>query len=141
MNPHWIAAGFVALLTTLVHVFLGGDDVVVPMLQGIFDEEAKAVLYVVWHMCSGLLGLTALALLHAGIRGGSDKLALTRFLALQYVMFSALFLWWGPARFGVVGLWRLPQWVLLLPIAWLCYRGGEQVGQRSGNTSLNAASV
>ena len=71
----------IAAITTLIHLQLGGQDVVAPMLQGSFDETAKITMYAVWHMVSVVLGSSAVTLLIAGLEGGHGRLPLLRLLA------------------------------------------------------------
>lgn len=123
MNGSWIVASVIAAITTFIHLRLGGEDVVALMLQGGFDEVAKTTMHAVWHMVSVALGSSALALFVAGLQGGHGRLALMRLLAWQYALFGALCLWLGAQRFGWLGVWLLPQWVLLWPIALVIWWG------------------
>lgn len=123
MNGSWIMAAALAALTTFVHLQFGGEDVIVPLLQGSVDEVAKITLHAVWHMVSVVLGSSALALLMAGFEGGASRLSLMRWLAWQHALFGALCVGLGAQRFGWLGVWLLPQWVLLWPIALLIWWG------------------
>ncbi|MBZ9593810.1 hypothetical protein NRK68_02150 [Streptomyces yangpuensis] len=124
MNGWLLAAGITAFGVAAVHIAAGHRDVVRPLLSGGLADEPKRVLHAVWHMVSVDLVLSAAVLVHLALTG---DLPVTRplgwFVAAHFLAYSAVFLvitlsvgWRKP-------LLRLPQWILLLPVAVLAVAG------------------
>lgn len=124
MNSWFLAAGITAVGVAAVHVIAGRRDVVRPLLSSGLADEPKRVLHAVWHMVSVDLGLSGLALLHLSQRDGTPGTGLLAwFVAAHFIAYAAAFLvitlsvgWPRP-------LLRLPQWILLLPVAVLTAAG------------------
>ncbi|MFZ3492479.1 hypothetical protein ACODT5_04420 [Streptomyces sp. 5.8] len=124
MNSWFLAAGITAVGVAAVHVIAGRRDVVRPLLSSGLADEPKRVLHAVWHMVSIDLGLSGLALLYLSLRDGTPGTGLLAwFVAAHFVAYAAAFLvitlsvgWPRP-------LLRLPQWILLLPVAVLTAAG------------------
>ncbi len=120
MKRSLVFAGCLAALTAAIHVFAGGADVAAPLLASSLAGEAKLTLYAVWHMASVALALSAGALWLGSLPGHAPA---ARYLVL---FVSALWCAFGLVFIGVVvlqpegGWWfRLPQWLLLLPVGLL----------------------
>lgn len=124
MNGWLLAAGITALGVTAVHVVAGHRDVVRPLLTCGLADEPKRVLHAVWHMVSCDLALSGVALLYLSWSEGTRGAGLVAwFVAAHFIAYAAVFLavtlsvgWSGP-------LLRLPQWILLLPVAVLAAAG------------------
>lgn len=124
MNSWFLAAGITAVGVAAVHVVAGGRDVVRPLLSCGLADEPKRVLHAVWHMVSVDLVLSGLALLYLSQEDGTPGARLVAwFVAAHFVAYAATFLvitlsvgWPRP-------LLRLPQWILLLPVAILAAAG------------------
>ncbi|WP_435971983.1 hypothetical protein [Streptomyces sp. Qhu_M48] len=124
MNGWLLAAGITALGVAAVHIVGGHRDVVRPLLSCGLADEPKRVLHAVWHMVSGDLVLSGLALLWLSLAEGTSGAGLVAwFVAAHFVAYAAVFLvvtlsvgWPRP-------LLRLPQWILLLPVAVLAAAG------------------
>ncbi|MEU2154754.1 hypothetical protein ABZ532_06990 [Streptomyces sp. NPDC019396] len=124
MNGWLLAAGTTALGVAAVHIVAGHRDVVRPLLSCGLAEEPKRVLHAVWHMVSGDLLLSGLALLYLSLTDGTPGTGLVAwFVAAHFIAYAAAFLvvtltvgWPRP-------LLRLPQWILLLPVAVLAAAG------------------
>ncbi|MET9852517.1 hypothetical protein ABZY57_06140 [Streptomyces sp. NPDC006450] len=124
MNNWFLAAGITAVGVAAVHVIGGGRDVVRPLLASGLADEPKRVLHAVWHMVSVDLALSGLALLYLSQADGTPGTGLVAwFVAAHFVAYAAAFLvvtlsvgWPRP-------LLRLPQWILLLPVAMLAAAG------------------
>ncbi|MFH9727869.1 hypothetical protein ACH4M4_33630 [Streptomyces sp. NPDC017254] len=124
MNGWLLAAGITALGVAAVHVVGGHRDVVRPLLSCGLADEPKRVLHAVWHMVSADLVLSGLALLCLSVADGTSGAGLVAwFVAAHFVAYAAAFLvvtlcvgWHRP-------LLRLPQWILLLPVAVLAAAG------------------
>ncbi|MFD0151194.1 hypothetical protein ACWGQ4_15925 [Streptomyces sp. NPDC055721] len=124
MNGWYLAAGITAVGVAAVHIVGGRRDVVRPLLSCGLADEPKRVLHAVWHMVSIDLVLSGLALLYLSPMDGTSGTGLVAwFVAAHFIAYAAAFLvvtlsvgWPRP-------LLRLPQWILLLPVAALAAAG------------------
>lgn len=124
MNGWLLAAGITALGVAAVHIVGGHRDVVRPLLSCGLADEPKRVLHAVWHMVSVDLALSGLVLLYLSLTDGTPGTVLVAwFVAAHFTAYAAAFLvvtlsvgWPRP-------LLRLPQWILLLPVAVLAAAG------------------
>ncbi|GAA2494612.1 hypothetical protein [Streptomyces gobitricini] len=123
MNAWFLAAGATAGAVAAIHAVAGGRDVVRPLLAGDLPDEPRRVLYAVWHMVTADLVLAAAVLLWLalGNRPGGDTIAWI--LAAHFVAYSGVFLTVSLAAGWSRPLARLPQWMLLLPVAVLAAAG------------------
>ncbi|MFD3659505.1 hypothetical protein ACFWVF_02720 [Streptomyces sp. NPDC058659] len=124
MNSWLLTAGITAVGVAAVHIVGGRRDVVRPLLASGLADEPKRVLHAVWHMVSVDLVLSGLALLYLSLTAGTPGTGLVAwFVAAHFIAYAAAFLvvtlsvgWSRP-------LLRLPQWILLLPVAVLAAAG------------------
>lgn len=113
-----LAAAFLFALTAVIHVFVGGPEVIGPLRQARIDPVAAAVLMVVWHMVTLLLCAAALALAHlTWHRNVAMAVLLTGLMAGTAVIFIAF----GLSRLG--SLWPMPQWSVFALLAALIALG------------------
>lgn len=110
-----VAAGLLAGLTAFVHVIAGGKDVARPLLASAIDEVVKLTLYACWHLVSVALFLCAFALLGHGA-GFYHSPQTVAFVAIMWLLFGVVFLVVTLVVAKPGGLFRFPQWVLLLPV-------------------------
>lgn len=128
MNRYLLAAAIMSFLTMLVHVFLGGPEVLDPGLASPLDDVWKGVFVVVWHAVSAILLINAVALGFAARGQGAKPVALL--VAAQYLAFTALFLFYGATMLGT--LWPMPQWIIFIAISAVIlwpYRPGQQAAR------------
>ncbi|MFF3455305.1 hypothetical protein ACFYXH_13415 [Streptomyces sp. NPDC002730] len=126
MNGWLLAAGVTAFGVAAAHIVGGHRDVVRPLLSCGLADEPKGVLRAVWHMVSVDLVLSAVALVHLSLTDGTSGSGLVAwFVAAHFIAYAAAFLvitlsvgWSKP-------LFRLPQWILLLPVAVLTVAGAR----------------
>ena len=126
MNRYLLAAAIMSFLTMLVHVFLGGPEVLDPGLASPLDDVWKAVFIVIWHAVTAVLLINAIALAIAARAAGAMPVALL--VAAQYLAFTALFLFYGATMLGT--LWPMPQWIIFIAIAAVIlwpYRPGRRL--------------
>lgn len=108
----WYCSAAVAMgLTTLIHIFAGGPEVMDPVHASTLPALVIAVLSVVWHAITLLLALFTVALVWL-ITHDNRPLAALMF-ALQ-IGFAALFLGYGLSHLGTV--WPMPQWIIFLVV-------------------------
>ncbi|AGK75159.1 hypothetical protein SFUL_175 [Streptomyces microflavus DSM 40593] len=124
MNGWLLAAGITALGVAAVHIVAGHRDVVRPLLSCGLGDEPKRVLHAVWHMVSIDLALSGLALLHLSLTDSTSGTGLVAwFVAAHFIAYAAAFLFVTLSVGWPRPLLRLPQWILLLPVAALAAAG------------------
>ncbi|QIP88182.1 hypothetical protein GLX30_33875 [Streptomyces sp. Tu 2975] len=118
MNGWFLAAGITALGVAAVHVVGGHRDVVRPLISCGLADEPKRVLHAVWHMVSVDLAFSGLALLYLALMDGTPEAGLVAwFVAAHFIAYAAAFLVVTLSVGRPRPLLRLPQWILLLPVA------------------------
>ena len=119
MNWFLLAAAALALLTTGVHIFLGGKTCLAPMLAADFDPVAKRTLYVCWHCITLDLSVSTVVLWMAGLEahsGWAMAAAVVSTLNLGYALIFTAF----AATASFPKPWtQLPQGFALGPIGGL----------------------
>jgi hypothetical protein len=113
-----LSAGILAGMTAFIHVFAGGKDVVRPLLASSVDEVVKLTLYACWHLVSVALFISSIVLVGNGA-GFYKSTATVGFISILWLMFGAVFI---VVTLGVAkprGLFRFPQWALLVPVGLL----------------------
>lgn len=122
MNWILLAASIIALATTLIHAFLGGKDIAAPLLRAEVPEAVKLTMYACWHMVTAALGLTSVALLLVATAVVQSN-ELAQFLGVLWTLFALIFLFVTLVLASPRGLFRYPQWTLLLPVGVLALAG------------------
>ncbi|MDJ1158131.1 hypothetical protein QNA08_07790 [Chelatococcus sp. SYSU_G07232] len=115
LQPWLAAAALLSAATALIHTFLGGREIAVPLLAARdLAPVPKLTAYYCWHMVTLLLFAMAVgfALAAAG-RGEGLATGLTILAALFALLSLGLVVGYR------VNPWHMPQWALFLPIA-LC---------------------
>ncbi|MFE1441171.1 hypothetical protein [Streptomyces sp. NPDC058739] len=124
MNGWLLAAGITASGVAAVHLAGGHRDVVRPLLSCGLADEPRRVLHAVWHMVSVDLVLSAAALVYLAL---SDDRSVTGpmawFVAAHFAAYTVVFLVVTLSVGWPKPLLRLPQWILLLPVAVLTAAG------------------
>ncbi|WP_406079616.1 hypothetical protein OG468_40175 [Streptomyces zaomyceticus] len=124
MNGWFLAGGITAVGVAAVHIAAGRRDVVLPLLSCGLADEPKRVLHAVWHMVSIDLVLSGLALFWLSLADGTPGRGLVAwFVAAHFVAYAAAFLAVTLSAGWPRPLLRLPQWILLLPVAALTAAG------------------
>ncbi|WP_113703641.1 hypothetical protein [Nonomuraea lactucae] len=124
MNGLLLAAGVTAAGVAAVHLVAGHVDPVRPLLASPLAQVPKRTLHAVWHMVSADLILAAITLVHLALARPQGARLAGLLLAVHFAAYSAVFLVIAMVTFG--GAWRLlrlPQWLLLLPVAVLTWLG------------------
>jgi hypothetical protein len=126
-NKTIATASCLSLILTGIHVFGGGPDVHVPLLESDASETVKGFASVVWHsvtaallLCSGMLLIAAMQEKYRSV--------LTWLVIVYYSTFAGLFLFYGIVRLGTIFL-MLPWigFVVIVAVAFL----GLFLGKRS----------
>jgi len=103
------AAGGVLALTTLIHLFGGGRDVVDPLMAQISGPELRLYVLVIWHFVTAFLALSAIALFWAA-RDIAARGPVRGLVAALSLAAAGLFAGYGIALLGT--LWVAPQWLI-----------------------------
>ena len=120
MNKLILSAAMLSVLTLFAHVFGGGPEIHVPVLESSLSLELKAVLSVVWHAITAMLLINSVALFLAAKSQYSQK-TLVLFVSVQYLAFAALFVFYGFTHLGTLLL--MPQWSVFLLMPALAFAG------------------
>lgn len=120
MNRLLVIAALLAAFTAAVHIFAGGEDVAAPLLASTLAGEPKLTLYAVWHMVSVVLAMSAVAFFVGSLpRHAHAARYLVRFVSTLWCAFGVVFLAVVAIQPEGGWLFKLPQWVLLLPVGLL----------------------
>jgi len=118
MNYWFLAAAGLSALTFVAHVFGGGPEIHVPVLQSQLSDYFKAIFSVIWHAISAILILNSLVLASAAMNWpGSHYGAMI--VAGQYLSFAILFVFYGLNRLDTLTV--MPQWVVFTAIPVLIF--------------------
>ncbi|MEU4704029.1 hypothetical protein [Nonomuraea dietziae] len=123
MNGWLLAAGITAFGVAAAHIVGGHRDVVLPLLSCGLADEPKRVLHAVWHMVSVDLVLSATALVYLALADDTSATLMAWFVAVHFVAYAVAFLVVTLSVGWPKPLLRLPQWILLLPVAVLTVVG------------------
>ncbi|MEV0342503.1 hypothetical protein AB0H49_26085 [Nocardia sp. NPDC050713] len=123
MNGWLLGAGIAAAAVAAVHVIAGHVDPVRPLLDSALPDVPKRTMHVVWHWVSVDLVLTAITLIVLAVAEPSGTELVALLTALHFAAYSVVFVVIAAALPGPRRLLRLPQWILLAPIALLALVG------------------
>lgn len=114
MNIWYLVAGTLSVIVTALHVFGGGPEIHDPLLAHDLPDFLKAFVSILWHFVTLVLFTNSVALLYAA-RNQRHAAPLVLIVCAQYLLFVALFLFYGWHRLG--NLTDMPQWSLFLLIS------------------------
>jgi len=117
-----VSAGILAGVTSLIHIVAGGKDVARPLLASSIDETVKFTLYACWHLVSAALLFSSLTLLLNGMEFYKSP-EMVAFVSIMWLVFGGVFLVVALVVAKPRGIFRLPQWALLLPVGLLGLSG------------------
>jgi len=98
-------ASTLALLTAVVHVLIGGEDALAPMLAAELATPAKGAMHACWHIVSVFLIWSVVVFWMA------DRTMLH--FGLLWIASALVFMYVGLRQDGVYGLITNPQWTIL----------------------------
>lgn len=116
MNVWILSAGTLGFFTALVHIFAGQVDPVRPFLKSNLTDIPKATFLACWHMISVMLVFCSCILTYAGSLNLVNLKASIIIISISFILFAMVFIAVGWYFFGVRAFFKLPQWILLLPI-------------------------
>ncbi len=91
-----------------------------PVLASELTLYLKAIMLVIWHAITIILIVNSLALAYAAIKP-DQRQALVTIISAQYVLWGALFVYYGLSMLG--SLWPMPQWIAFFLIPALAIFG------------------
>ncbi len=113
MNLGFLAAALASGLTTAIHVFLGGPQLVGPLLGSALAPTVKHTHYYCWHLVTLVLCTMSAGFGWAAVAPGALELAVALTgLSASFGLWSVVLVIWS----GQSSL-ELPQWSLFLGIA------------------------
>ena len=124
MNRLLFSASILAAFTACLHFFVGTTEIAAPLLNSSLAPEVSYLLYACWHLVSCSLFFSAVALFMSALhryRQAARLLAL--FVSWLWLAFGAVFVVVGLVGAHGTLLFKLPQWVLLLPVGVLGLMG------------------
>jgi hypothetical protein len=110
-----IVAGLLALLTAVVHAWLGGREVLRPTLAAPLGPVVRGTMESAWHLLTWHFAVLGVALLLSTAMPPTIAAALALLSGMFALGYAGLFLAVGLHRFR--DPWHLPQWVLFVPLA------------------------
>lgn len=120
MNKALFISSLLTAFIAAIHLFAGGADIAAPLLASALADELRLTLYAVWHLVTVTLALSAVALYVSAL---PHHAAAARYLA---IFISSLWLCFGVVFLAVVStqpgdglLFKLPQWILFIPVGLL----------------------
>ncbi|AOW91689.1 hypothetical protein BFN03_00630 [Rhodococcus sp. WMMA185] len=123
MNGMLIAAGVTAAAVSAIHLTAGHVDTVRPLLASALAQVPKRTMHAVWHLVSADLVLAAAALIFLGLAQPEGTQLVGLLIGVYFAAYSGVFLVITLTFDGWTRLFRLPQWLLLLPISVLALLG------------------
>lgn len=120
MNRFWISAGVLNLIVAFMHLIMGYDDPLKPLLATALSDISVATILAVWAMATVILFFSSAILLYMGLypqQSATQEFAL--FWGVVYFLFALVFIVLNIAY----GFFSLAQGVLLLPIGLLAIYG------------------
>lgn len=136
-NIWLLAAAVLSLVTTGVHVLMGGPEIITPVLATeTLSQPVRSVSYVAWHGVTVVLAMTSMMLALAAFKKEWSGRLLWLPLA-QYGLFAVLFIAITVKDFG--NLFALPQWTAFVAIMILALMGmRKQASYGNPNSSERA---
>lgn len=124
MNGYLLAAGLTAAVVSAIHIIAGHVDPVRPLLASSMADVPKRTMHAVWHMVSVDLVATAATLLALAWWQPAGTELVAMLTAARFAAYTVVFLVIASRLPGRAPLLRLPQWILLAPVAILAGLGG-----------------
>lgn len=117
INKFFMAAGVMAIFTSILHTFSGTLEIYAPLFESTIDQRVMLLLYVCWHIVTVFLILSAIFLiLCAKSNDKKSSTALVFFISIVWIASGLVFVVVSMIYLGLSGIVILPQWILLIPV-------------------------
>lgn len=110
INKYWLVAGGISVITTIIHLTMGQQDLVNPMLESNLTLQSKTEFLAVWHMVSVILLATSVLYVMYAFKNLPSSVMIC-LLSNLYLVFGLVFI-----LSGLYNSIFAPQWILLKPI-------------------------
>jgi len=120
LNILFLISGVLTVITALVHSIAGEKTTIRPLTNAELPQVPKLELRAVWYMVTVHLLASAIILFMMTFAANRNTL-MGGFLAMQFLGYGLVFL--GLAIVKGIGVFQVPQWVLLFLIAGLTFWG------------------
>ncbi len=111
MNAIILLAAVLMSVTVVVHVVIGGREVMHPLRRSDLPPLVRAVIDVVWHAVTVVLICLAAALFWLA---WNENMALLVIVNAIQIGFAVLFIYYGATQLR--SLWPMPQWIIFLGV-------------------------
>ncbi|MFI5497527.1 hypothetical protein ACIA5E_00595 [Nocardia asteroides] len=125
MNGYLLAAGLTAAVVAGIHIVAGHFDPVRPLLSSSLTEIPKRTMHAVWHLVSVDLVATAATLLAIAWWRPAGTELVSALTAARFAAYTIVFVVIAARVRAPAPLLRLPQWILLAPVAILAAFGAR----------------
>lgn len=137
MNRFLFVSSILAVFTACVHFFVGTAEISAPLLNSSLALELKFLLYACWHLVSCVLFFSAGAFLISALpRHREAAYSLALFVSWLWLAFGAIFIVVGLVGAHGTLLFKLPQWILLLPVGVLGLLGCASSHRSSASSNV-----
>ena len=127
MNRLLLVASVLAAFTASIHLFVGTAEIAPPLLSSSLPSDVSFLLYACWHLVSLALTFSAVALFVSALpRYQQPARLLAIYISWLWLAFGVVFLAIGLLGAHGTLLFKLPQWLLLLPVGLLALLGCAQ---------------
>lgn len=120
MSKSILLAAIISTITIGLHIVGGGKEVHEPILDANLTTILKAYTSILWHAVTVVLIINSVALFCAAFKPIRFQ-SLSFLIALQYLAFAGLFIFYGFSKLGT--LFLMPQWTIFITIAALILFG------------------
>ncbi|GBE24778.1 hypothetical protein BMS3Bbin02_01053 [bacterium BMS3Bbin02] len=136
-----LSAAGLAAFTALLHIFGGGASVAAPLVESALAEEPRLVAFAVWQMASVSMASSAVALYVAAVPSHASRSRyMVQFVSVLWIGFGISFLGVAATQEGDGLFFKLPQWILLLPVGILGLWGVMRQSE-AGETTVPSTGV
>ena len=125
MNRLLLVAAVLAALTACIHVVVGTAEIASPLLRSSLAPEVRYLLYACWHLVSCVLVVSAVGLFVSARSRQQHARLLVLYISWLWLAFGVVFILVGLLGAHGALFFKLPQWVLLLPVGVLGLLGGR----------------
>ena len=123
-NRALFLSAFLAAFSAILHTIVGTIEIHTPLLTSLLPEPIRLLLYACWHLVTGTLILSAIALFWSSHSNRAESnSALPAFIGILWVSFGIVFIFVALYFSGFKALLVLSQWVLLIPTGSLALFG------------------
>lgn len=133
MSRILLTTSALAAFTAVLHTFAGTPEIKTPLLQAPLATEISLLLYVCWHLVTVFLVISALGFdISAKPARAVASLYMAIFISCTWICFGLVFVVIDLIYGGLPMLFKLPQWILFIPIGFLGLFGCSRLRLSSG---------